>query len=66
MICLWKKAKRELPKNASADDILALGKICHEQCPKQCGAENDNGVITYTFVSFEQWAKMQGWTTITC
>jgi len=68
MICLWMKAKHELPKNASANDILALGSICHQKCPKKCGAENENGVITYTytFVSFEQWAKMQGWTTITC
>ena len=59
------QAKKKLPENASADNILALGKICHEECPKQCGAENDNGVITvtYKFVSFEQWTKIQGWTT---
>lgn len=50
MICLWAKAKRELPDNYSAEDLQALGKICHEKCPKPCGAENDNCVITYKVI----------------
>jgi hypothetical protein len=65
MICLWKQAERELPKNRTADDLLALNKICHEKCPRPCGAENDTSVITYSFLTYEQYMKIYNISTIT-
>lgn len=55
MLCTWKQAKELLPKNATADDLLALQKYC-DTCPKPCGAQKENCVITYT-VKFENFWK---------
>jgi len=65
MLCQYKVALDKLPKTASADDILVLGKICHEQCHKPCGAENENCVITYRIITYEQWTKQMKFTTMT-
>lgn len=52
MECAWAKAKKELPDNASVDELLALQRFC-DSCPKPevCGVQDKkyNTVITYKF-----------------
>lgn len=41
MECAWAKAKKELPDNASVDELLALQRFC-DSCPKPevCGVQD--------------------------